>query len=394
MDNLFQESFNKLVGYCEKEEFKGYDPYDGLTSSFFQSLTFLSRHHLPRLIWIQIFKRSPINLRPMVGIKKSHNPKGLSLFLSGYCTLYKSDSKKEYLDKIHFFINKINEKAIPGFSGACWGYNFDWEATVFSQPINTPTIVVSSFIANSLLDAYEILRDEKLLMTARSTCDFILKDLNRSYENNGNYAFSYSQLDKSIIFNASLLGCRLLSRVYSFTGEGNLINEAKKVVNYCCDSQREDGSWTYGKEYFQQWVDNFHTGFNLECISDYMKLTGDYSFKKNLQNGFDYYIKTFFTNEGIPKYYNNSTYPIDIHSPAQLVITLSKLDKFQEKRKLIDKVLMWTINNMQSRKGFFYYQINKCFSSKIPYMRWSQAWMFYALSMYLFQTCNTNQANK
>ena len=44
---------------------------------------------------------------------------------------------------------------------------------------------------------------------------------------------------------------------------------------------------------------------------------------------------------------------------------------------------------MQSGKGYFYYQVNRYFSSKIPYMRWAQAWMFYAFSMYLKQesTC-------
>ena len=57
-----------------------------------------------------------------------------------------------------------------------------------------------------------------------------------------------------------------------------------------------------------------------------------------------------------------------------------KSNKYREQKELLNKVLNWTIENMQSDKGYFYYQINKYFSSKIPYMRWAQAWMFYALS--------------
>jgi len=38
---------------------------------------------------------------------------------------------------------------------------------------------------------------------------------------------------------------------------------------------------------------------------------------------------------------------------------------------------------MQDKNGYFYYQLKKGISSKIPYMRWAQAWMFYALSEYL-----------
>lgn len=40
----------------------------------------------------------------------------------------------------------------------------------------------------------------------------------------------------------------------------------------------------------------------------------------------------------------------------------------------------WTINNMQDEEGFFYYRKNKFYINKIPYMRWSQAWMMLALS--------------
>lgn len=382
MHNKVLESFDKLAAYCNLKEFKGYDPYDGLNSRFFQSLPLIKKNRLARLVWIQGFKRSPINFRPLFGIHEEYNPKALGLFLSGYCALYKLEAKEEYLDKIHLFISKILDASSSGYSGECWGYNFDWESKAFFQPKKMPTIVASSFIANALLDAYDLIFDQQLLNVARSTCDFILKDLNRTYDDNVNFAFSYSQLDNSVVFNASLLGSQLLARVYHHTGESILIEEARKSVNYCCDAQKENGFWTYGTLPFHQWIDNFHTGYNLQCISDYMKYSGDHSLEINLSKGFNYYINTFFTDEGIPKYYNNSIYPIDVHAPAQLIITLTRLGKFHEKRKLADNVLRWTINNMQSEKGYFYFQIHKYFKTKIAYMRWSQAWMFYALCEY------------
>lgn len=382
MNTEFTESLNRLRIYCETEKFKGYDPYDGLNSSLFQAIPGLSKSRIARLAWIQFFKRSPINLRPIAGVKKEYNPKAMGLFLASYCMLYRTEAKQEYLDKMNFFIENINSSVSKGYSGACWGYNFDWQARAFFQPRGTPTVVASVFIANALLDAYEITKQDTLLKTARSTCDFILKDLNRTYDDKNNFAFSYSPLDKSVVFNASLLGSRLLSRVYSFTKEKELVEAAKRSVAYCCSYQRTDGSWGYGTLPFHQWVDNFHTGYNLECISDYMKYTGDSAYLNNVKQGLNYYVNTFFTNEGIPKYYNNSVYPIDVHAPAQMVVTLAKLGRFHEHRDLMDRVLHWTIKNMQSKKGFFYYQINKFFSSKIPYMRWAQAWMFYALSTY------------
>lgn len=376
-------SFNLLKNYCEQEAFKGYDPYDGLNSKLFRAIPAVSKNRYARLLWIQTFKRSPVNLRAITGVKKEYNPKALGLFLSGYCNLYQTKPDQKYLDKIYFFAARLLELQNTQWSGACWGYNFDWQARAFFQPKNTPTVVASVFIASAFLDAYEITKDEALLKTARSTCNFILKDLNRTADAKGNFAFSYSPLDTSVVFNASLLGSRLLARVYSFTKEKELIDEAKKSVEFCCSFQKPEGSWSYGTLPFHQWIDNFHTGYNLECIADYMKYSGDELYKNNVAKGFEYYINSFFTEEGIAKYYNNAVYPVDIHAPAQMIITLAKLDKFKAYKNVADKVMEWTIKNMQSPQGYFYYQVNKYFSSKISYMRWAQAWMFYALSTYI-----------
>lgn len=383
MSDKNKEAFRILHNYCVDEGYKGYDPYDGLNSTVFQSLPLLNRNKYARLVWIQFFKLFPLNLRKLVGIKKEYNPKALGLFLSGYCNLSEMRTGNDYSDKISFFHKQLLSLISLNWSGACWGYNFDWQAKAFYQPKHTPTVVATSFISNAFLDAYELTKSPEYLEIARSSCDFIIKDLNRTWDSNGDFAFSYSPLDNSVVFNASLLASRLLARVYEKTKEDNLLSIARKSVSFCCNHQKTDGSWSYGTADFHRWIDNFHTGYNLECISDYMKFSGDKSYENNLRKGFDYYINTFFTEKGISKYYNNSVYPVDIHAPAQLVITLSKLNKFEEYRALLDNVLGWTIENMQSPKGYFYYRKNRFYKSRISYMRWAQAWMFYALSEYL-----------
>lgn len=380
---LVEESFNKLKDYCEKQEFKGYDPYDGLNSKFFSKLILLKDIKYVKLAWIQFFKRSPINLRTLFGVEKDYNSKGLGLFLAGYCNLYKLNPNPEYLIKIKELSQRIIQLRSIGYSGSCWGYNFDWQALAFFQPKGTPTVVATTFISYALLDAYELTKDEELLKIAIDSKEFILKDLNRTYDIDGNFAFSYSPLDNTQVFNASLLGSRLLSRIYHYTQDEKLLEEARKSIVYCCNNQKEDGSWSYGTLPFHQWIDNFHTGYNLECIQEYQSYSGDTSFDKNIQHGLRYYLETFFTEKGIAKYYNNKVFPIDIHNTSQLIITLSKLNKFQVNKKLIDLVLNWSIKNMQDEKGYFYYQMKKRFNSKIPYMRWAQSWMFYGMSEYL-----------
>lgn len=379
---LATDSLNKLVSYCEKEEYKGYDPYDGLNSKLFQSLPLLPKSRLPRLAWIQLFKRLPVNLRPAVGIRKEYNPKGLALFLSGYSNLARIEGLSKHKEHIDFFAAKLLELRTPGYSGNCWGYNFPWESKAFYQPKFTPTIVASTFAANALIDAYEVTGNKEYLNAGISTKDFIVKDLNRTVMPDGNFVFSYSPFDHTSVFNASLLGARLLSRTYAYTKDSELIDIARKAIAYCCDHQNPDGSWYYSTLPFHQWIDNFHTGFNLECIIDYGRYSSDVSFEANVSKGMKYYLNTFFDAMGRSAYYNNSLYPIDIHAPSQLFVTLFRAGIFDQHRELAERVLRWTVKHMQSPRGYFYYQKRRFLTNKISYMRWSQAWIFYGLTFY------------
>jgi rhamnogalacturonyl hydrolase YesR len=376
-------SFNKLKNYCEKENFKGWDPYDGLNSKVFNTL-YLNKVRFFRLAWIQLFKRNPINLRNLFLIDKEYNPKGLGLFLTGYCNLYKVEKKEEYLNHIIFLADKLIELQSKGYSGSCWGYNFDWQSRAFFLPKTTPTVVATSFISSALLDAYDITKEERYLNTAISSTKFIINDLNRTPKKEG-FIFSYSPYDNTRVYNASLLGSKLLARVYSYTKDESLLKIAKDSVTACANTQREDGAWIYGELKIQDWVDSFHTGYNLECIYDYQKYTGDNSFDSVIEKGLKYYLNNFFLEDGTPKYYDNKTYPIDIHAPAQFVATLYKLNQLKNNKVLVDKVLNWTIDNMQDEKGYFYYQLKPSKSSKIPYMRWAQAWMFYSFTYYFLE---------
>ena len=136
---------------------------------------------------------------------------------------------------------------------------------------------------------------------------------------------------------------------------------------------------------FHQWIDNFHTGYNLECIYRYQEVSGDLSFQKNIDKGLDYYLNTFFTKEGISKYYNNKTYPIDIHAPAQLIVTLRKLDVLNKNRRLVDRVLLWTVENMQSPKVIFIIKRRNGVLLKFHTCSWAQSWMFYAFTYYFLE---------
>ena len=56
--NIFWSSFNRLKVFCEEQEFKGWDPYDGLNCWVIQK-TPIGKSSFIRLAWIQFFKETP-----------------------------------------------------------------------------------------------------------------------------------------------------------------------------------------------------------------------------------------------------------------------------------------------------------------------------------------------
>jgi hypothetical protein len=391
VEREFSTSFKKLHNSLKENNYKGYDPYDGLNSKLFQ-VTPLKYSAYARLAWIQLFKRNPVNLRKLFLVPKEYNPKALGLFLTGYSNLYKIAqtgnstfvTEDEILDTINFLADQLINLQSEGYSGACWGYNFDWQARGgLYFPKGTPNVVATTFAVYGLLDAAQVLEDEKIKGTAVTAADFVINDLSRTQKEEG-FLFSYApKFGNNTVYNASLLASKLLARIYSFTKEEDYLKTSHQSVLACCNAQNDNGSWRYGELPIQDWIDSFHTGFNLEALYDYQKYTQDDSFQDNFEIGLKYYIENFFLEDGTPKYYNDSVYPIDIHSPAQFVITMAKCNRLANHYDLIKKVMSWTCKNMQDEKGYFYYQVKKLYTNKISYMRWSQAWMFCALSYYL-----------
>ena len=252
--SISHNSFQALKSYCEKENFAGWDPYDGLNSKVFRA-TPLKYWDVARLAWIQGFKRSPINFRKILLVRKSHNNMGLGLFLSGYCNLYRlADNGEEQFGRkedLKVYINKIGDLLLKyqskGFAGSCWGYNFDWQARrLFLFPAGTPNVVVTAFCTEALFEAHEITGKQVFLDAALFASEFVIQDLNRS-DYKGGILFSYSPCDgNNTVFNASLLGAKILLLNYQVTKDEEKLELAKKAIHAAIEGQQEDGSWVYG----------------------------------------------------------------------------------------------------------------------------------------------------
>jgi hypothetical protein len=50
---------------------------------------------------------------------------------------------------------------------------------------------------------------------------------------------------------------------------------------------------------------------------------------------------------------------------------------------LAGRIVHWMVRNLQDKDGYFYFQKKKHYINRIPYMRWSQAWAFHALTDFM-----------
>jgi len=374
----------ELWNYCRAHDFAGYDPYDGLNSRLFQS-TPLRNSRSARLVWTQFFKRSPINFRQLAGVPRERNAKGVALFALAALANYRHTGTKEAEIEVRELLDDLIGMSLKGFKGACWGYNFDWQSRSFFAPKGTPTIVATAFAARALCEAAEVIDAAAYLPYARTICDFILNDLNQTGDRSDELCFSYSPLDQTRVFNASLMAAEVLGTVGGMLKEESLCDMAMRAARYVIRRQHADGSWAYGDDSHQSWSDSFHTAFILTSLSRLIERCGARDeLEPALARGYEFWRERFFLSNGWPKYYPDRLYPADVHSAAAAIVTLVELrGEFSGTLELADQIAHWSIENLLSPRGYFYYQRKRFYTNRIEYMRWSQAWMSYALARLL-----------
>jgi len=377
--DLFQTAYDELFSWCRTRDFAGHDPFDALNSRLFQA-TPLAQSRNARFIWTQLVKRSPVDVRPLVRVPAERNAKGVALFALALLANSRRMKTEETRQQAREMLAALLSMKIGGYSGAAWGYNFDWQSRNFFAPREMPTIVATAFAARALVEGG--LHEE-----ARSVCEFIKNDLPRSVDNETEVCFSYAPNSNTRVFNASLLAAEVLAN----TGETEL---AERATRYVVNNQQPDGSWFYGADPKQLWIDNFHTAYILFSLQRIINSTScGAEFQPALERGYEYWKNNFFLADGWPKYYHDRPYPVDAHAAASAIVTFLECRSLdRDALKMAQKVATWTIQHLRDSRGFFYYQRRRFRTIRKPYMRWTEAWMLYALSRLLEeQQCQSQQ---
>jgi len=374
-------SIEAVQNWVEAHHYKGYDPGDGLTT-FLRPLTFgnlFAERILQQAVW-----KSPVNVRPLIGVKPLDSTKGRGFMAWGYLLRYKTDRNPAHLQKALQCLDWLDKNRESGQPGCCWGNHFDFTTRSGRMKAHTPTIVWSGLIGQAFLEAYEQTQDRRWLQIAEEICTWILA-LPKETTPQGN-CLSYTAVFQNSVHNSNLLGAGMLGRTWKHSRKSEYLETARSAALYSCARQREDGSWWYGEDPKYHWIDNFHTAYNLDSLRRYVDSTGDETFRPHIDRGYLYFKKVFFEPSGCPRYYHNRTNPVDIQCAAQAIDTFCFFsDRDPEALQLASSVAQWTIDHMQSPKGYFYYRKYPLLTAKTAYFHWGQGTMFKALSHLLLK---------
>jgi hypothetical protein len=383
-------SLKAVEKWVEDHKYEAYEPFDMLSSPLARLTRF--SNFADRLLQ-QLGRQSPINFRPLLGVRPLPSTKGRGYMAAGYLGMFQLTGEAEYRRKAVACLDWLIANKSPKFQEFSWANHFDYASRGGRYGEHESIIVWTSLVGQAFLDAYEILGESRYLDVADSACRWILA-LPKERTSTGT-CISYHMLEQHRVHNASMLGAGLLARTWHFTKKREYLDLASAAMEYSCTRMEADGAWWYGPEEKYHWIDNFHTGYNLDSLKCYIESTGDLTYEPELERGFAYFHDTFFEPSGRPKYYHNRAYPIDIQCNSQAIETLAKFSTaVPDALKTALNVARWTIDHMQDSSGYFYYRRYPLMVARIPMLHWGQATMFQALVLLLRKLDDQERAGR
>ncbi len=386
MRALIEKRIAQLESHFEKTELRSFDPYDGLNTplrKLFFKIRILER------LWLQFIRLIPVNIRSIVGIKKMVHLKTVSDLLSASCILYEKTNDEKYLFNAEKYFIILGNMDLKQSNGIGWGLRFYFTTRFVQANESSANLFNAINVLNSLLDYYNVHKELdnkdvclKIKKLIDLTINFIEKELGYT-ETESTLIWNYWEGLKTPVYNVNALMVGFISRYKKMFNENKYNEHIQKTIEFLRKGQNADGSWNYSAGTKADFIDGFHTGYVLEGLS-IAKLNGEVFDEVFLEKGVKYFLENFFTKEYLPKYYNNSLYPIDGQNFAQTLQTLYYMHKVNVTNdKMIDKVFEETDKILWNEEGYYNYMKTKYFTYTTAMDRWVNAPMYLALS-YLY----------
>jgi hypothetical protein len=377
------DTLEAVLRWARAQDYRGYEKHDGLNSPLLRAVFGWARW--PRLLAIQAVMRMPVNLRPLLLVRKQLNPKGLALFIRAYLDLHALRGEAAHLEEARRLgAMLLADASGAGLHGRGWGYHYPWQDLGFYAPPRTPNAVVTAFACDALLRLHEVTREPELLAAVDRAVVFFLNDLPRLRDTPDELCLGYMPMPMQMrVMDVSALVAVALARHARATGRPEHLPTAARLMRYVARRQTAEGAWFYTDppEDSPVRIDNYHTGFIVDAVRDYMELTGDASYADAHARGLRFYARHLFNDDGAPRWMSDQDFPHDVHGAAQGIITFAA--HRAEFPELADRVAAWSLRHLYSGRGWFRHQQRRAYRTPYTLMRWCNAWMARALAAWL-----------
>ena len=387
------QSIEKFIDWLKTNTYFSYDQYDfwstryGITAKrIYYKNKFIGIPFVAVIFLAEIFY--PKSRKAFV--TKKRFPIADAHFILGFLNLYEVTLKKEYLEEAQKIASELLKSSVPGFSGYCWGYPFDWMTTRGLWTSGVPLITTTGYCFEAFLKLYDITNDQKYFDIAQSIFTFTHKDLKDTPIEDGIASASYSPIDNSQIVNANAY--RLFVLVEGAKRFDNLeaLKKANLNINFILKNQNKDGSWKYAiNDDRDNFVDHFHTCFVLKNLYKANLILKDDRVSQAITKGFYFYKKYLFDESGSPipfaKLSRLNIVKRELYDYAEgISLCLLMRSSYPDAKQLADHMISEVIHSYQNKNGSFFTNINVFnIRNKIPYLRWPQSQLFFALTNYL-----------
>lgn len=382
-----EKSINRFLKWLNENGYESYDVYDFWSSplGIYAKKVFNKNKYLaaPLVGSIQILDSFFPKLRFLFSAKKRFALADAQI-ASGFLNYYEYSGDEKYLDVAKKLLNNLRETATKTESGIGWGLPYRWVTTLFEYPPNTPLITVTPYCFDAFLKAYEITNNQNYLEILKNISNFVAYDMKETEMRDGTLGSSYGPNDNSLVYNAVAYRSSLLLKAGLLFENNLFINKAKRNIDFVVTSQNQDGSWFYSAN--SKFIDNFHTCFVLKNIAQTYSYFKEEHMLKSLLTGYAFYKNNFIRTDGTLKHFYKSRYPkfrkIELYDYAEAVkLGVYLKDILPDAYKISTKLSLQLIKNFQTPKGYFLTRVNLLGGkNKIPYLRWPQAQIFYALT--------------
>ncbi len=372
-----------ILDVARAVDYEGYSKHDALNAPWLEALASPSK--VLRFGVTQMVMRSPLHVRPWLGVRTARNPKGLALFTRALLARHRVLRDEVSGEQARGLLTWLADHPSSGYEWPCWGYPYPWQDVGFFARRHLPNRVVTSFVVQAMLDGYETLGEDRFLDVATRAVAFLLAAPKTLYEDSRHRCVSYVP-DESvtwIVMDVPALAGAAAARVAAIREDDGLMVEAGRLVRYVVSKQTDYGAWYYAEPPSDSHIthDNYHTGFILDAILSYGQCAKSDEFANAYSRGLEFYRERLFESDGAPRFMHDQKYPFDIHGAAQGIITFALAERATgEGRSFSQRVLRWTIEHMyDSHTHWFYYQQRRLYGTRIRLLRWCQAWMAWAI---------------